>query len=144
MRNDYENKVLSSVHFNIPLFAQLDQDSISKLKVNYYYMYTVSSSSCLVYPSEYAYQDNSVTRSESINVNRRNYPAQGEDHSEYYIHCDGQQLKLTDSNLGQEQYQSSNYYWWIDGSDDQLLFIFPTTVSLTAITLHYYSTSDSG
>ncbi len=107
-------------------------------------MYSVSSTSCQVYPSENAYQDNSITRSESTNVNCRNYPAQGEDHSEYYIHCDWQQLKLTDSNLGQEQYQSSNYYWWIAGSDEQLLFIFPTVVSLTTITLHYYSDSGQG
>ena len=73
------------------------------------------------------------------------YPAGHQDqsiHPEEYIHCDGTQLRLTDSNLGQEQYQAAAYYyWWSTGSDAQLLFIFPTRVSLTTITLHYYSDS---
>ncbi len=63
---------------------------------------------------------------------------------EQYIHCDGNQLQLTDSNLRQEQYQSSNCYWWSDGRDANLLFIFPTIVSLTTITLHYYSHNHRG
>ncbi|MCG8620548.1 MAG: hypothetical protein MJE68_00935 [Proteobacteria bacterium] len=46
---------------------------------------------------------------------------------------------MTDSDLGQEQYQISDYYVWLAGSDAQLLFIFPTRVSLNTITLHYYS-----
>ena len=53
------------------------------------------------------------------------------------INCDGRQLKLADSDLGREQYRSSDYYVWSAGSDGQLLFIFPTLsrVSLTTITL---------
>ena len=35
-------------------------------------------------------------------------------------------------------------YMWNSGRTDQLLFIFPTRVSLTTITLHYYSDSDRG
>jgi hypothetical protein len=65
-------------------------------------------------------------------------------HPEDYIHCDGIHLKLADSNYGQEQYRDSDYYKWTTGSDGQLLFIFPTRVSLTTITLHYYSDSDRG
>ena len=65
-------------------------------------------------------------------------------YSEHYIHCDGKQLKLTDSNYGQEQYQGTDYYTWPACSDGQLLFTFPTRVSLTTITLHYYSDSDRG
>jgi hypothetical protein len=66
-------------------------------------------------------------------------------HPEDYIHCDGIQLKLADSNFGREQYQSSEYYKWSSGgSDGQLLFIFPTRVSLTTVTLHYYSDSIRG
>jgi hypothetical protein len=65
-------------------------------------------------------------------------------HPEDYIHCDGTHLKLTDSNFGQEQYQPTSYYVWSAGSAEQLLFIFPTRVSLTAITLHYYSDSVRG
>ena len=61
-----------------------------------------------------------------------------------YIHCDGTQLRLADSDLGQEQYSSSDYYVWPIGRDGQLLFIFPTRVSLTTITLHYYSDSNRG
>jgi hypothetical protein len=79
-------------------------------------------------------------RTVSANANCRNYPGS----EEHYIHCDGILLKLTDNNRGQEQYQRSEYYWWRDGSDEQLLFIFPTRVSLTTITLHYYSDSVRG
>ena len=57
-----------------------------------------------------------------------------------YNHCDGSQLRLTDSDLGSEQYSSSDYYLWNAGSSgSQLLFIFPTRVNLNTITLHYYS-----
>ena len=100
-----------------------------------------------MYPSEYAYQDNSVTRVESDSTNCRSYPAgtlPGGVHRENYTHCDGTQLKLTDSYFGQEQYQSSDYYVWNSKSGEQLLFIFPTRVSLTTITLHYYSDSVRG
>ena len=62
-----------------------------------------------------------------------------------FIHCDGTQLKLVDSNLGlEQQFISSSHYQWKIDSDGQLLFIFPTSVSLTTITLHYYSGSDRG
>ena len=108
---------------------------------------SVSSSSRLVYPSEYAYYDNSITRAESPKANCRRYPAGdllGGLHPQDYIHCDGAQLKLADSNIGQEQYRSSDYYEWHAGSDGQLLFIFSTRVSLTTITLHYYSDSVRG
>ena len=104
---------------------------------------TVFGTSCHTRPSEYAYHSNSVNRAESASANCRNYPG-GPAFQEQYIHCDGTQLQLTDFNLGQEQYQSSEYYWWITGSDAQLLFIFPTRVSLTIITLHYYSDSLQG
>ena len=83
---------------------------------------------------------------ESINANCKNYPST---HPEgafvgNHIHCDGTQLKLIDSDLGHEHYSSSEYYVWPTGSDGKLLFIFPTVVSLTTITLHYYSDSDRG
>ncbi len=91
-----------------------------------------------MYPSEYAYQDDSVNRAESASANCRRYLS-GFNHPERFIHCGGTRLKLTDSNFGQEQYSSSEYYRWPAGSDGKLLFIFPTRVSLTAITLHYYS-----
>ena len=65
-------------------------------------------------------------------------------YTDEYTHCNGTQLKLTDSDLGQERYQISDYYVWLAGSDAQLLFIFPTRVSLTTITLHYYSDSVRG
>ena len=99
-----------------------------------------STLSCQVYPSEYAYRDDSVSKAESTNANCRRYPLPYAS----YVHCDGRQLKLADSDLGQEQYRSSDYYMWSAGSDGQLLFIFPTRVSLTTITLHYYSDSVRG
>jgi hypothetical protein len=62
-----------------------------------------------------------------------------------YIHCDGQQLKLSDSYRGSNtEYRATSYYVWTSGSAAQLLFTFPTRVPLTTITLHYYSDSDQG
>ncbi len=106
---------------------------------------TASSSSYQVYPSEYAYRDDYVNRTESLSANCRNYPSDyGEDvFVRNYVHCDGIHLKLIDSNLGREQYQYTDYYVWIQGSGTQL-FIFSTRVSLTTITLHYYSDSIQG
>ena len=100
-----------------------------------------------MYPSEYAYREDSVTRAESVSANCRRYPPgnlPGGLYPERYIHCDETQLKLTDSNLGRGQYRSSDYYVWSAGSAEQLLFIFPTRVPLTTITLHYYSDSVRG
>ncbi len=100
-----------------------------------------------MYPSEYAYRDDSITRAESPSANCRRYPPNhllAGVHPEHYIRCDGTQLKLTDSNFGREQYQATDYYVWSTGSDGELLFIFPTRVSLTTITLHYYSDSIRG
>ena len=105
----------------------------------------VSSSSCQVYPSEYAHRDDSVTRAESPNANCRRYPPRDGNSGIVYIHCDGDQLKLSDSDRGSNtEYTATSYYVWPAGSAEQLLFIFPTTVSLTTITLHYYSDSDRG
>ena len=113
--------------------------------------YTALATACnQVYPSEYAYQVNSVAEHESDSANCRRYPGGLQENAitSDYIHCDGTQLKLTDSDLGQEQYQISYHYVWLDGSGAQLLFIFPTCtcirVSLTTITLHYYSDSVRG
>ena len=100
---------------------------------------------CQVLPSEYAYLQESVYHSESMSANCRNYPPGNEDksiHQEDYIHCNGTTLTLTDSDIGLEQYTHSHYYVWLAGSrSSQLLFIFPTRVNLTTITLHYYSDS---
>ena len=99
-----------------------------------------------MYPSEYAYHRDSVYRTEMDSANCRNYPS-GLDPtawSESYIHCDGTQLKLADSDFGSEQYNTSCYYVWPAGSGSQLLFMFPTRVNLTTITLHYYSDSVRG
>ena len=93
-----------------------------------------------VYPSEYAYQKNSVYGSERTSANCRPYADERYVYKQNYNHCDSSQLRLTDSDLGSEQYSSSDYYVWnAASSDHQLLFIFPTRVNLTIITLHYYS-----
>ena len=102
--------------------------------------------SCEVHPSEYAYRYDSVNRIESYSANCRPYRdgLKGGINTSMYIHCDGDPLKLTDSNKGPVEYSSSCCYWWNAGSTGQLLFIFPTTASLTTITLHYYSDSIRG
>ena len=105
-----------------------------------------------MYPSEYAYHRDSVNRAETASANCRNYPSGIATHgigsgSEDYIHCDGTQLKLADSDIvPAEQYSSSYYYEWRAEASGtkQLLFIFPTGVNLTTITLHYYSDSQRG
>ena len=97
-----------------------------------------------MYPLEYAYHKNSVYRTERYSANCRNYPVSEQLGSENYIHCDGTQLRLADSDIGSEQYTTSEYYVWTAGSNSQLLFIFPTRVNLTNITLHYYHTSGRG
>ena len=101
-----------------------------------------------VYPSEYAYHKDFVTRAEPASANCRNYAsslAMAYPGTNEYIHCDGTQLRLIDSDLGPEQYSSSYYYEWrADTVPRQLLFIFPTRVNLTTITLHYYSDSQRG
>jgi hypothetical protein len=98
-----------------------------------------------VYPSEYAYRDDSVARAERASANCRRYPPRTGDGGFVYTHCDGEQLKLSDSNRGSNtEYTSTSYYVWTSGSAEQLLFIFSTRVSLTTITLHYYSDSIRG
>ena len=102
-----------------------------------------------MYPSEYAYQRNSVYRSERSSANCRPYTSglsvESGVFTENYNHCDGTQLILTDSDLGSEQFSSSDYYVWNAGSSGgRLLFIFPTRVNLTTITLHYYSDNGKG
>ena len=79
-------------------------------------------------------------RSEPVSDNCRTYPSRTN-----YIHCNGTQLRLTDSEIGPLlQYDPSYYYeWTAESVSRQLLFIFPTRVNLTTITLHYYSNSTS-
>ena len=62
-----------------------------------------------------------------------------------YIHCDGSNGRLTDSNPVPEQFSSSNYYVWsVDTSNQQLLFIFLTRVTFNSITIHYYGDTVTG
>ena len=111
---------------------------------------TTTCAECNVYPSEYAYHEDSVNRAETASANCRNYPSglTPQDigiFSKDHIHCNGTQLRLTDSDLGKEQYSSSYYYEWsADTVPRQLLFIFPTRVNLTTITLHYYNDRQRG
>ena len=105
---------------------------------------------CQVLPSEYAYLRDSVHHSESMSANsieiiHLHGGAATAVHLKNYIHCDGTTLRLSDSDIGSEQYTSSDYYVWTPGLGNiQLLFIFPTRVNLTTITLHYYSDSVKG
>ena len=65
------------------------------------YSAALAQRSCQVYPSEYAYHGNSVTRMESASANCRMYPNGLSDdiYTEEYIHCDGVQLNLADSDF---------------------------------------------
>ena len=109
-------------------------------------MHAASTRFCRVYPSEYAYLKDSVYGIERDSVTCRNYRIKLLVRSEDYIHCDGTQLRLTDFDIGSEQYNPSEYYVWLGNErrSHQLLFIFPTRVNLTTITQHYYHTSGRG
>ena len=74
--------------------------------------FVVLATSCQVYLSECSYHADSVTRSETASANCRSYTDDlGHGVStKAYIYCNGTQLKLTDSKLGQDQYRSSDYY----------------------------------
>ena len=119
--------------------------------INVYALFTVSdtaTASCQVYPSEYAYHYNSVSRSENRNADCRRYPVDHDNvgvDEEQYTHCDGRPLQLANDNYGQDQY---GYYSWSASTSrsggSKLLFIFPTRVSLTTITLHYHSDNRRG
>ncbi len=108
--------------------------------------HAVSSSSCQVYPSEYAYHGDSVNRAERDSANCRKYSTftYAGIKTEHYTHCDGRQLKLADFDLGQGQYTSSDHYLWSAESAAQLLFVFSTRISLTTTTPRYYSDSARG
>ena len=105
-------------------------------------------SSCQVQPTEYAYhkQATGTGGGEAATAMCTVYPEglandteSDVDLSERYTHCNGTQLRLTDSELGPEKsINYSLYYEWGKGTT-QLLFIFSTRVNLTTITLHYYS-----
>ena len=105
-----------------------------------------------MFPTEYAYPGDSVTRSERASANCMNYPqihtGIPEVYSENYIHCIGMQLtyRLSDSEVGpQSQYNGSYHYEWSAGTEIRhLLFMFSTRVNLTTITLHYYSNNGRG
>ena len=123
-----------------------DQGMYNNRVINHYmfnlYTYSVASaSSCPVHPSEYAYHRDFVIGTERDSVTCKNYPRTPQLGSENYIHCKGTPLRLTDSDIGSDQHTTSDYYLWPAGSGSQLLFIFPTIVNLTTITLHYYSSS---
>ena len=111
-------------------------------------MSSAFTSYCRIHPSEYAYHSDRVYHDEDTSANCRNYPrgnAGSSIHPEHYIHCNGTQLRLTDSDIGSEQYTTSDYYRWTAGSGNrQLLFMFPTRVNMSTITLHYYSDNIRG
>ena len=95
-----------------------------------------------VSPLEYAYHGDSVNRVELPGANCRMYPTgivlPGEGFSEEFIHCNGTQLRLSDSDKDIEQttFQSYYYYEWSAGTKPrQLLFIFSTRVIITNVTL---------
>ncbi len=82
--------------------------------LNFHYN-VASSTSCQVYLSEYVYHRNSINRAENPSANCRSYQPhnlQGGVHSEHFIHCDGTQLRLTDSNIGSEHCHCSSAVWW--------------------------------
>ena len=109
------------------------------------FKFAVLAISCKVSPSGYAYRDDSVFRTETDRAQCRSYPPVAHVMGEDYMHCNGTQLKLTDSNYGSEQFRHSDYYIWPSGKlSSHLLFIFPTRVNLTTIAIHFYSNSTLG
>ena len=116
------------------------------MKISFNFNHTAFTNPCQVYPSGYDYRDDSVMRDEKSSAGCMKYPRSGvaiSTYTEEYIHCGGTQLVLADSYTGTMQYSSSYYYAW-NAESGSLLFIFPDSISLTTITLHYYSDSRRG
>ena len=110
--------------------------------IKFCYFTCLLATSCQVYPSEYAYRDDSITRYESASANCRRYPIipglPTGIHSKDYIHCDGTQLKLADSDLGSERpFSSSSHYQWSDGSGEQLLWSHIPHIQLEVLDYHH-------
>ena len=103
---------------------------------------TAFGASCKTEPTEFSYKDSSVIRLVRSNCMRYASTDNNGDNVDttQYIHCHGNKL-LTDSIIGPSQYDSSKtrLYTWTSTNSQRLLFVFPTTTSLTMITLHYYS-----
>ena len=77
---------------------------------------TALATSCRVYPSQYAYRDDSISRTESPGANCMKYS----DTRMEYVRCDVRpvQLKLSDSDRGSNtEYTATSYYEWSAGSD---------------------------
>ena len=135
--------VLAFVVF-VPSQGEYPNESLFTIVLLACFFTALASAYQVVHPSEYVYESNSVTRSEEDEANCRMYPKMSEDQGIEYTHCDGTQLRLADSDIGSDQYSSSDYYVWNAESSSQLLFIFPTRVNLTTITMHYYSDNARG
>ena len=133
-------------HIFVPtiMWIQLSIDLQGKTQHTNYNVFqthfAVFVSSCQVYPSEYAYHKYSVERNEPDSAKCRMYLA-NEFSAQNYIHCNGTQLRLTDSDLGNKQYTASDHYVWPTGTRTRwLLFIFSSRVIFSTITLHYFRT----
>ena len=111
----------------------------------YIFVFAALPTSCEVhYPSEYSYFVNSIMATERDSANCTTTVTDEAD-MDHFVHCDGEQLRLVDSDLGSELYDSTDYYVWSAGvTTTRILFTFPARVHLTSLTLHYYSDSIHG
>lgn len=61
--------------------------------------------------------------------------------------CSSPHMILTDMTLGPDQFNASDpstYYHWNKDTMNQILFTFPTNVSVSRVQLHYYTNQGSG
>ena len=83
---------------------------------------------CLLVPVRCTHQSIPITGTlstgmkEAVPCNCNTYPPMGLQTAPgvypfQYVHCDGTQLRLIDSDIGSEQYNTSDYYVWL--SDDK-------------------------
>ena len=109
-KGERDNKQISVLDDSEVLCVFINHDLLITLFITA--TYTALATSCQVYPSEYAFKEDSVGEYESPSANCRLYPdhLQAGVYTEQYTHCDGTQLKLTDSDLGQEHYHVTDYY----------------------------------
>ena len=97
--------------------------------------------SCKVEPTQYSYKNTSVIRPNSENCIKYGWNDNNGDNVDatQYIHCQGNKL-LTDSNIGPSQLTSwTPLYVWTSSTSQRILFVLPASISLTMMTLHYYS-----
>lgn len=97
----------------------------------------------MLQPSTYAYRSDAL---ENSAVDDTPNCAETDLDGIMYTSCNLPGLILTDTLLGPAQFEadSNSYYHWTKTRTNQILFTFPTNVSVFMLQLHFYTDHDNG